>query len=122
VSCVAPAIITALYVSPATKTTESKWALGGVALFTIALVILIVMRSLVKKYISKVPYTLTAFIAMLVVLLLMVCIKRIIDDAITIFFFGVIGAAFGFAFEMTSSYFKMRASDEDLKIKRRNEK
>ena len=102
--------LVALY--PAVKHTESKWALGGVAIFTVALVVLIVAKSFIQKYISKIPYTLTAFAAMLAILLLLRGLKQIIDDAIIIFFVGVLGASVGFVLEL--AYMRLEAMADEI--------
>ena len=110
-ACIIPVVITAFVAFPAAKHTESKIALGGVAVFTVALVIMIVAKSFVQKYISKIPYTLTAFVAMLAVLLLLCGLRKIVDDAIVIFFVGVIGSAVGFVLELAHLLFKAMADE-----------
>ena len=110
-SCIVPAVVTAFVAFPAVKHTESKWALGGVAVFTVALVVMIVGKSFIQKYISKIPYTLTAFVTMLAILLLLRGLSNIIDDAIVIFFVGVIGAAAGVVLELISLTLKAMADE-----------
>lgn len=102
--CIVPAIIAALKIAPAIKTTESKIALGGVAVVMVAIIVLTVCRSLIRKYIAKLPYTLTVLIAVGSMLLIVIGLEKIIDDAKAILLVGVIGAAAGFVFELISMY------------------
>ena len=110
-SCIVPAVITAFVAFPSAKHTESKLALGGVAVFTVALIVLIVAKSFIQKFITKIPYTLTAFVAMLVILLLLQGLDKVIDDAIIMFLVGVIGSAAGFVLELVSLVFKVMADE-----------
>ena len=109
--CLVPVIVSAIRVAPAMKTTESKFALGGVAVFFAAVIILIVCRSLIRKYISKLPYTLAVLLSIAAMLFLIICLKQIIDDAIAILLVGVLGAAAGFVFELVSMYCKVIAQE-----------
>ncbi len=111
VSCLAPPVISAIRLMPSIKTTESKFALGGVAVFFAAMIILIVCRNLVRKFIHKLPYALTVMISIGIMLLLMLWIKRIIDDAIAILVVGLIGAAVSFVLELASMYCKSAADE-----------
>lgn len=111
VSCVLPIIISAIRIAPNIKETEDKIALSGVGIFIVAVVVLIVFRSIVVKYISKLPYTLTVVISVGVMLLLTVCLEKIIDDAIAILMTAFIGAAVAFVLELVSMYLKSRANE-----------
>ena len=117
-----PAIVAAFRIAPAMKTTESKLALGGVAVFMVAIIVLIVCRSFIRKYIAMIPYTLTVLIAVGSILLIVIGLEKIIDDAKAILFVGVIGAAAGFVFELISMYCKSMARDiKDEFIRRKAE-
>lgn len=109
--CLVPAIVAAFRIAPAMKTTESKIALGGVAIFMVAVIALIVCRSLIRKYIAMLPYTLTVLLAVGAVLLALIGLEKIIDDAKAILLVGVIGAAAGFVFELASMYCKTMARE-----------
>ena len=110
-SCTVPLAIASIDTAPQMQSTESKIALGGVATFFFAIVLLIVFRSLVSKYISKLPYTLTALITVSVMLFLLICLQKIIDEAIAILVVGVIGIAVGFVFELISMFCKAIAEE-----------
>lgn len=120
--CLVPVVVAAFKISPVIKTTESKLALGGVAVVMVAIIALIVCRSLIRKYIAMIPYTLTVLIAVGSVLLMLCGLEKIIDDAKAILFVGVIGAAAGFVFELASMYCKTMARDiKDEFIRRKAE-
>ena len=107
--CIVPAIVAAFKIAPAIKTTESKIALGGVAVVMVAIIVLTVCRSLIRKYIAKLPYTLTVLIVVGSMLLIVIGLEKIIDDAKAILLVSVIGAAAGFAFELASMYYESMA-------------
>lgn len=109
--CLVPAIVAAFKISPAMKTTESKLALGGVAVVIVAIIALVVCRSLIRKYVSKLPYTLTVLITIGSILLIVIGLEKIIDDAKAILLVGIIGAAAGFVFELASMYCKTMARE-----------
>lgn len=111
ISCLAPIIVTAFRVAPLVKTTESKLALGGVTLLFCGIVALIVFKSLVAKFIHMLPYSLTVLISVGVMLLLIVLLKKVIDDAIAILIVGIIGAAVGFVLELVSMLLKYKAEE-----------
>mgnify|MGYP007057730019 FL=1 len=120
--CLVPAVVAAFKISPVIKTTESKLALGGVAVVIVAIIALVVCRSLIRKYISKLPYTLTVLIAIGSILLIVIGLEKIIDDAKAILLVGLIGAAAGFVFELISMYCKSMARDiKDEFIRRKAE-
>lgn len=120
-SCLVPVAVAALNTAPRMQSAESKFALGGVALFFLAIFALIVFRSLVNKFISRLPYTLTVLISVGIILLLMICLERIIDDAIAILAVGVIGAAVGFVLELISMYCKAIAEETKETYRRMRE-
>ncbi len=119
--CIVPAMIAAFKISPEMKTTESKFALGGVAIFIVAIITLIVCRSLIRKYIAKLPYTLTVLIAVGSILLIVIGLEKIIDDAKAILIVGLIGAAAGFVFELISMYCKSMREIEEEYLRRNKE-
>lgn len=120
VSCVIPIAVAAINIAPEIKNTEGKIAFGGVGLFILAVVALIVFRSLVTKYISKLPYTLTVLVCVGAMLLLMLCLKHIIDDAIAVLIVATIGAGVGFTLELVSMYCKAMATELEEMYKRRD--
>lgn len=120
--CLVPAVVAAFKIAPTIKTTESKLALGGVAVVMVAIIALVVCRSLIRKYISKLPYTLTVLIAIGSILLIVIGLEKIIDDAKAILLVGLIGAAAGFVFELISMYCKSMAREiKDEFIRRKAE-
>ena len=120
--CLVPAVVAAFKIARTIKTTESKLALGGVAGVMVAIIALVVCRSLIRKYISKLPYTLTVLIAIGSILLIVIGLEKIIDDAKAILLVGLIGAAAGFVFELISMYCKSMAREiKDEFIRRKAE-
>ena len=110
-SCLAPIIITAIGTAPYITTTESKLALGGATLVFCALIALIVFRSLVAKFIHKLPYSLTVFFAVIILLVLTSSIKLIIDDAVAILLVGAVGAGGGVVLELGSMFCGFKAEE-----------
>ena len=106
ICCLIPAIITAIRIIPTMKTDDKKIAIGGVGIIMVAVVALIVCRSVIRKYIAMIPYTLTVMISVGAMLLVMTAIEKIISDAKAILFVSLIGSAAGFGFELASMYFK----------------
>jgi Na+/melibiose symporter-like transporter len=111
ISCLIPAVVAAFRVAPSVKSTESKIALGGVAVFFCGVIALIVLRNLVKKLIAKMPYTLAVLITVGILLIFMLLIEKIVDDAIVILIVGVVGAGVGLLFELASMWCKVRADE-----------
>ena len=117
--CLVPAVVAAFKIAPQAKTTESKWALGGIAIFLLAIIIIVVFRSFIRKYISKLPYTLTVLVSVTSMFLMTVCLEKIIDDAKAILLVTVIGSAAGFVFELVSMFCKAMADEIKEEYKRR---
>ena len=118
ISCILPMVVSSVKVAPAMKNTESKLALGGVALFIIAVVSLILLRNVVKKYLTNLPCTLAVFIVVVALLLFLECIKKIIDDAIAVLLVGLVGCFIGVIFEIISLICKMNADDIKETVRR----
>ena len=110
-SCIVPVLLAVFKVGATVKTTEGKLALGGVAIFVGAIVALIVLRSLVIKFLSKLPFTLTALVSVGALLLLCLGLRSIINDAIVILAVGLVGAFVGLVFEAASMVFRAEADD-----------
>lgn len=100
------------------KNTESKLALGGVAIFIIALVTLILLRNIVKKYLTNLPCTLAVFIIVVAMLLFIVCLDKIIDDAIAVLLVGAVGCFVGVILETVSMICKLNADDIKETVRR----
>ena len=111
ISCLVPAIVAAFKVAPSVKSTGSKFALGGVAVFICGIIALIVFRNIVKKLIAKMPYTLAVLVTVGILLGFMLLIEKIVDDAIAILIVGVIGAGVGLLFELAAICCKARADE-----------
>lgn len=118
IACVFPVVLSCIKAAPTVEKTGGKWALGGIAVFFSAIILLIVFRSLVNKFVSKVPYTLVVLVSVGAVMLLIYCLKQIVDDAIAILAVGIIGAAAGFVLELVSIYCKTVADDIEICYKR----
>ena len=121
VSCIIPVLFSSIRIAPTLKEPESKIALVGVGAFFGAIMLLIVLRSLVGKFIHKLPYTLVATISIGMLLLFMLFMKTIIDDAIAVLTTGLAGAAGGFVLEMVSMILDSQAEDVKEQYYRRNE-
>ena len=72
---------------------------------------LIVFRSLVHKFVSKLPYTVTVLLSVIAILLLMLFLEKIIDDAIALLVVALIGAIVAVIFELISLYCKAMAQE-----------
>lgn len=117
-SCVLPCIVATIARAPKMETTEDRFALGGVSAFFAALILLVVCKSLARKLIAKMPFTLVVLISLFALLLLLVCLKRIIDDAIFMIFLGCCGAVVGFVFEILAMHFDAQAEDVKIRYQR----
>jgi hypothetical protein len=91
------------------ETTEDKLALGGVSAFFAAVIVLVVCKNLIRKLVAKIPFTLAAFVSLFAILLLLICLKRIIDDAIFMMWLGLGGTTIGFIFEILAMHFNSEA-------------
>lgn len=111
ISCILPMIVASIKVAPETPDVSSKLAIGGVAIFFIVIISLILLRSFVKKFIANIPATLTVFISVIAMLLFLVCLKKIIDDAIAVLIVGAVGSFVGVIFEIVSMICKIQADD-----------
>ena len=119
--CVLPVIIATVMTAPSMFTMQKKIALSGTAIFFAVLVVLIVFRSLVHKFVSKLSYTVTVLLSVLAILLLMLFVKKIIDDAIALLVVALIGAIVAVIFELISLYCKVMAQEtKEIYIRRRN--
>ena len=121
VSCVLPCIIATFACAPKMEATEDKFALGGVSAFFAAVIVLVVCKSLVRKLVAKIPFTLAAFVVLFAILLLLICLKRIIDDAIFMMWLGLGGTTIGFIFEILAMHFNSEAEYLKEKYKRGEE-
>ena len=110
-SCLAPIIVAAFKTVPYIKTTESKLALGGVTIFFCGIIALIVFRSLIAKFIHKIPYTITVLFAVIILFAMLSTVKLIIDDAIAVLLIGVIGAGAGVILELCSMFCRFKADE-----------
>ena len=117
-SCVLPCIVVTVITAPRMVTTEDKLALGGVSVFFTAVIALVVCKSLVRKLIAKMPFTLVVLITLFAILMLLICLKKIIDDAIFMMFVGIGGAGVGFIFELMATYYDGQAEEAKLMYQR----
>ena len=111
IACALPVVLSCIKAAPSVEKNGGKWALGGVAVFFGTIILLIVFRSLVSKFVSKLPYTLTVMVSVGAVMGLVCCLKQIINDAIAILAVGLVGAAVGFVLELVAMYCKAKADE-----------
>lgn len=111
VACTVPLIIACFRVVPAVKSGEERWSIVGVAAVITSVILLIVLRSLVRKIIDKLPYTLIVLVSVVVMLIAAICLKRIIDDAIAVLWVAAISCAAAFVLELTSMLCKIMADN-----------
>ena len=118
IACALPVVLSCIKAAPSVEKNGGKWALGGVvvffggvAVFFGAIILLIVFRSLVSKFVSKLPYTLTVMVSVGAVMGLVCFLKQIINDAIAILAVGLVGAAVGFVLELIAMYCKAKADE-----------
>jgi O-antigen/teichoic acid export membrane protein len=116
--CIVPVVASCIRAAPSMEKSGGKWALCGVGVFFAAVILLIVCRSLINKFISAVPYTLIVLISVGAMLGLMFCLKQIIDDAIAVLLVGLVGSAGAFVLELISMGFKSHADDIAVEYKR----
>ena len=111
IACALPVVLSCIKAAPSVEKSGGKWALGGVAVFFGTIILLIVFRSLVSKFVPKLPYTLTVMVSVGAVMGLVCCLKQIINDAIAILAVGLVGAAVGFVLELIAMYCKAKADE-----------
>ncbi len=109
VSCFVPLAIACIRVTPNLNTGAEKWSLAGVAVVVAVIISAIALRSLIHKFISKLPYTLIVLVVAVLMLISVICLKRIIDDAIAVLWVAAISAAVAFVLELVSMFCKAMA-------------
>lgn len=118
-SCVIPTLWTTISVGVTIETVDRRIALGGVAVFVCGAVALIVLKSLIMKFLSKLPFTLTVLIGVGVMFLVLIGIRKILDDAVLIVGVSLVGAFVGFGFEAASMICKAQAAEiKDLYLRK----
>ena len=109
VSCFIPLLVSCIRVVPCVETAAQKWSIGGIAAIITAIILGVALRSLIQRFIDKLPYTLIVLVVSGVMLALVICLKNIIDDAIAVLWVAVISSGVAFALELTSMLFKALA-------------
>jgi O-antigen/teichoic acid export membrane protein len=102
IACTIPLVVTCIRVVPEFKNGEERWSLFGVAAVITAIILIVVLRGLIRKFIDKLPYTVSVLIVSVLMLVLTICLKRIIDDAIAVLWVAAISSAAAFLLELTS--------------------
>ena len=102
VACTVPLIVACFFVVPAMKSGEDKWSLIGIAVVITVVILAVVLRSLIRKFIDKLPYTLIVVLVSVGMLVSVICLKRIIDDAIAVLWVAAISSAAALLLELTS--------------------
>ena len=123
VACCVPLIVSCVKFLPMIKSAEEARSTVGIAVILSAVIALVTMRSLVSKYISKLPYTLIILIVSVGMLVGAICLKKIIDDAIAILWVAAISSAAAFVLELVSMFCKTMAehTEEEYKEEKRKE-
>ena len=106
VFAVVPGIVTAFRVAPAVKGVGPAIGLAGYALFTVAIGVLIVMRSLGKAFAHKMPWALSAMACSWVLAFLLICLKDTINQAVVIAVAFALGCTAAFVLSSASLLFK----------------
>lgn len=109
-SCALPALLFALLSFSRSESSGTRMTCSA-ALFIAVLILLAVLRGLARKLSHAMPYTLTVLLLSLALLLFLICVERIIDDALAALTLSLIGSAIGFILELVSSFFKSRADE-----------
>lgn len=105
-SCFVPMLVACVRVAPRIDANGGKASLIGISVIIASIIALIALKSLVTKYISKLPYTLVVLVVSVMMLIATICLKKIIDDAIAVLWVAAISAAAAFILELTSMLFK----------------
>lgn len=108
-SCIIPTLWATVSVGVSIETVGSKIALSVVTVLMCGTVLLIVLKSLVMKFISKLPFTLTVLIGVGVLFMILIGIRQILDDALFVVGVSLAGAFVGFGFEAASMICKAQA-------------
>ncbi len=108
-SCIVPTLWATVSVGATIETAGRRIALSAVAVLMCGTVALIVLKSLVMKFVSKLPFTLTVLIGVGMMFLVLIGIRQILDDAVLIMGVSLAGAFVGFVFEAASLICKAQA-------------
>ncbi len=108
-ACFVPLLISCIRVVPTVETAEQKWSVCIIAVIITVIISCIALRSLIRKFIDKIPYTLLILAVSVALLALVICLKTIIDDAIAVLWVAAISSAVAFALELTSMFCKAMA-------------
>ncbi len=111
VACIVPVVVYALLNCTVIKEAESRLALGGVAVFMLAIIAAIVFRSYIRKYIKNLPCTLGILVAVAIMLLFVICLEKIIDDVKALLVVESIAAAVALVLELASMCCKSAADE-----------
>ena len=111
IACVFPVVIYAILNCTVIKEAESRWALGGVAAFVIAVILLTVFRAYTHKYLKNIPCTLGILAIVVAMLLFVICLEKILDDVKALLLVESISASVGLVLELASVYCKSAADE-----------
>ncbi len=118
-SCCLPLIVSCIRVVPMVKTADQKWSICTVSAIITAIILCVVLRSLIIKFIERIPYTLIVLTISVLMLISVNCLKAIIDDAIAVLWVAAISSAAAFVLELTSMFCKTMAEHTEEEIRRR---
>ena len=108
-SCFIPLMVSCIRVVPTVQTAEQKLSIGGIAVIITAIIACVALRSLIRKFIDKIPYTLLVLAISAALLVLVICLKTIMDDAIAVLWVAAISSAIAFVLELLSMFCKAMA-------------
>ena len=117
-ACVIPMLIASVKIVPGIKTTESRLAFGGVAIFFTAIVVLVLAKSIIAQVANKIPPALIVFITVVALLIFMICLQKVIDEAVAILAVGAIGSFIGVLSGTASTFCKCSADDIEVYYKK----
>ena len=110
-SCIIPTLWATVSVGVTVETAGRRIALSAVAVLMFGTVALIVLKSLIMKFISKLPFTLTVLIGVGVLFMVLVGIRQILDEAVFVVGVSLAGAFLGFGFEAAHMICKAQANE-----------
>lgn len=109
--CIVPVLVAAIDIVPRVESKSEVISISVVGAVIASIVVLVVLKSLIAKYISILPYSSFVLVGSGILLALTWGLKQIIDDAIAILTIATIGACVGFAFELASRYCKNKLAE-----------
>lgn len=117
-ACVIPMLVASVKIVPGIENTEGKLAFGGVAIFFTAIVALVLAKGIIAQVANKIPPALLVFITVAALLIFMICLQKVIDEAVAILAVGTVGSFAGVLIGFASTLFKCLADDIEVYYKK----